>query len=118
MRSENHRITVDWFVLPNVDEAAIRSALRNFIDQRSLIGPPPRLELPDSHPDQSDYVYDPASTFRYLDLVVGIDGDHHTVQSDYGKDLAGAAGAGGPLKPWTEFVSVLLAEIDKRGSTA
>lgn len=80
-------------------------------------GPPPRLELPDGHPDQTDYVYDASSTFRYLDLMVGVDEGNHNVNIGYGKDVAGASGDG-PLRPWAEFLSVLLAEIDKRGGNA
>ena len=117
MRSERDGITFEWLVPSDTDEAIAESALREWFKQRAGLGPLPRIELPETHPDKHDYVYDESSTFRYVDLLVGSGGGDPDVETHYGKDLAGSPGGGGPSRPWSEFMAALLDEMNSRWSS-
>lgn len=113
LTSQQDAIHVAWDEVGG-NWSAGHSLIRDFARHRQHIGPEPRIKLPSGHPHHGEYVYDSLSGFRYVHLAVRPENDVVTLHEQFGKDLMRESGEPGPLRPWKEFMSVLLDEVQLR----
>lgn len=118
LRSEPEAIEANWLEADTHSRTAALTALRHYAQQHRSGGPPARIELPEGHPQHSEYSYDSSSKFAYVSLTVLRDGEQLLVETDYATGPVSQAGGDGPPVEWSRFLLALTTEIDNRDDDA